>query len=276
MKSNPLRNFSLLALFCLLVLIAVCVYPPRSQKVEAQYQGTFSQQLDVETLQFAWTNTPSVNAIHHNLGQAAHTIFIPVTTGGGAGCSIIFQGSGDGLNWTTLAALPHIASWTYPVTLFAFGTFNYYQIVANPHSQTCFTSGVFPIYYVGYQFGGPLIPGAENFASTPGAITLVFPTGTDGNPYQPIGGQCYNPNASTAYLQLFDSTAAPSLGTGYFYQIGIGAGLDVDFNFHNFAGNQLLYAGAATTAGGATAVSSALLCDFQINRRGPFGSFAGQ
>jgi len=84
------------------------------------------------------------------------------------------------------------------------------------------------------------------------------------------------PKRQRSLFAAFRLDSAPSLGTGYFYQIGIGAGLDVDFNFHNFAGNQLLYAGAATTAGGATAVSSALLCDFQINRRGPFGSFAGQ
>jgi hypothetical protein len=254
------------------VIIALGLLVSRPPEVEAQYMGTFSQQLDTETFSFTWGNTPIVYKIR-NLGQAGHSLFIPSTATSGQGCSIVLQGSGDGLEWTTMAALPYTGAGAFNVMLYASGSFTILRIVANPHYSTCTAAGTSKVYYVGYQFSSPAFDANEALTATFKGPTALFPTGTDQNPYSLAGMQCYNPNASTAYIQLFDTAGTAVLGTGYFYQIGVGAGASADFSLHDFSGYFLLYIGAATTAGGSTAVSSSVTCTVEANRRSRFGWF---
>jgi hypothetical protein len=247
-------------------------HPPR---VLAQYMGTFSQQLDTETVSLTWGNTPSTQSLK-NLGQAGHTLLIPPQTGGGAGCSIVLQGSGEKTNWVTLAVLPHPAITNTTAALSAFGSYPYYRVVANPNSKTC-TAGAITAYYVGYQFPPSAVLATETFLDNVASLSSLFPTGTDPNPYQVLGGQCYNPSSVTgsiSYLDLWDSATTPTLGTGYFYEIEIGAATAHDFDMHSFTGNYILWAAAVTTQGGTTPVSSAFECDFQVNRRGPFTTYS--
>ena len=259
----------------LLWLMPTFKNPP---KVEAQYMGSVGLQTDVEGFTFRWTTSPQIFHLK-NLGQVGHTLVIHNFPGSGAavGCDIQLQGSGDNVNWNNMAVLP-FNSTNNPIVIFGEGNFTYFRIVVNAASQTCGPPGPFlnRLDYVGYQSPIPVIPGSETFAVSVKTPTLVFPTGSINEPYQPIGGQCFNPNGSTAYLQLFDASSTPTLGTAYNYQVGIGAGQDFDMSLHNFVGGQLFYAGAATTAGGSTAVTNALVCNFQVNRRGPFGSYAGE
>jgi hypothetical protein len=262
-----------------LIWLGVSLFSPAPKTVEAQAPQPVQQLLDVESFNLTWANSPTVFSLR-NLGQAGHSLMVLANAGGGPGCSIQMQGSGDKTNWTTLAVLPNPAYTSPPVTIFAAGNLTYFQIVANPNSTVGCASGAHPppvtkLYYVGYQFPASYTPGSENFKLAVSTVVSAYPDVADLNPYQAVGIQCYNPNNSLAYLQMFDASSTPTLGSGLAYEVGIAANSLANLTLNNWMGRQHLYLGAATAAGGSTAVSTALTCNLQVNRRGPFGSFGG-
>jgi len=277
MKINPLREI-ILGL-ALLFAVLVWLVPRRPSTVQAQYQGSFSQQTDVETFYLTWNSSPTVFNIK-NLGQAGHSLVVEPNAGGGPGCSIWLQGSGDNTYWVTLAALPNPTSTEPPIQIVAAGQMPYFRIIANPNNTTTCKSSANPppvtnLYYTGYQFAPPAVNASETFRVVTASPQSVYPDATDYAPYQVLGVECYNGNSSAAFLQFFDASSTPTLGSGQFWESGIAATQHADFQLNNFSFKQHLYLGAATAAGGSTAVSTALICNVQVNRRGPFGSFAG-
>ena len=277
--SNRLRDFYLISALLVTVLAAILFRPFLPEKVSAQYQGSFSQQTDVETFYLTWNSSPTVFNIK-NLGQAGHSVVIEPNAGGGPGCSIWLQGSGDNTFWVTLAALPNPAYTEPPIQIVAAGQMPYFRIVANPNSTTTCKSSSNPppvtnLYYTGYQFAPPAVDGTETFRVVASTPMSVYPDTLDFAPYQVQSVQCTNANASLAYLQFFDASSTPTLGSGQIWETGIAASQQANFRMSGWMGHEHLYLGAATTSGGSTAVSTALLCNVQVNRRGPFGSFAG-
>jgi len=80
--SNRLRDFYLISALLVTVLAAILFRPFLPEKVSAQYQGSFSQQTDVETFYLTWNSSPTVFNIK-NLGQAGHSVVIEPNAGGG-------------------------------------------------------------------------------------------------------------------------------------------------------------------------------------------------
>jgi hypothetical protein len=84
------------------------------------------------------------------------------------------------------------------------------------------------------------------------------------------GIECYNPNASAAYLQIFKSTNQPTLGTLILTQFGIPAQSAWSYHGPPLFFDNSFWAGAATTSGGNVAVATGLACSYQMNGAGPF------
>lgn len=77
--------------------------------------------------------------------------------------------------------------------------------------------------------------------------------------------QCYNPNASIAYVQLWDQTATPTVGTtAPKLSIGLAAQATSPAIYLQARLLNKLWAAATTTATGNTAPGSALVCNFGI------------
>jgi len=271
----PIFGVLLCAVCCVLALWMNL--PPRT--VQAQAPQPIQQLLDIETFNLTWAHTTTTFPIH-NIGQTAHTLTAVGYPKGAHGCTLQLQGAGDTFNWVTLAVIadPDISGPPYPATVggytsFASGAFSYYRIAANLETAAC--TGTETLFYTGYQFGPTILSGSENFPLSVSSPTSAYSHESDPLPYQVLGVDCYNPNGSTAYLQMFDANSTPTLGTAFSFQVGIPQTSTVYLPLNSITGLRHLYLGASTTAGGATAVSTALVCSVQVNRRGPFGSFAG-
>jgi hypothetical protein len=200
-----------------------------------------------------------------NIGQAAGSVQFRGVTG--QSCPIYLEGSADNTNWSILAASPPgNAGSTF---FYANGFFSYYRLAFNPNNNgSCNDLTVTGSYY-GYAAPLPINSVDEwvtaSSVSTPTLLNLTGfgPVGLDGI-------QCTNTGAATAYLQLFASNTAPTLGSNFFFQVGIGAGLTfATGKLPSYATTLSLYAGASTAAGGSTA-GGPLVCNFQINPTGPF------
>lgn len=109
---------------------------------------------------------------------------------------------------------------------------------------------------------------ATNFqaalSNTPAAIRTC-PSSTYGAGCALAWMQCYNPNASAAFVQAWDQTAAPTVGTtAPKISIGIPAttvspAIQLEATLFNKA-----WVAATTAATGGTAPGSALVCNFGI------------
>lgn len=94
------------------------------------------------------------------------------------------------------------------------------------------------------------------------------------------GVQCYNPNASVAFLQLLKSSSgSPALGSGPFFEIPIPAHSNFSYigppvQIWNMVPNPGMlgsfWLGASTASLGSTPVGTPLECNVQLNTTGPF------
>jgi hypothetical protein len=250
----------------LLLLLAAIILSCNSPRLtHAQFIGYVSQQTVTKKINELMIATTTHMTLQ-NLGQAGHSLVVSSTIGS---CVTTLDGSTDNTTWFVLAStadtgngvlLLAVANGYFPALRL---TFNF---EANPSCNTGQVTGS----YAGYQTPLPML---QTFygRGTPLPSTVASPVVITPLPAPWIlgGFSCFNPNGSTAFLELFDPPSAPTLGTGYFFIIGIPAGgLYVHQSNVNYAGQYQLYAGAATTAAGSTAVSTALVCSFQFTNNG--------
>ena len=255
-----------------ILALALCATPAR-----AQYIGNVGLASTVSNFTYAGglvtVVIPPCDATHTSnciemIGQAAHLLNLNYAIGNE--CEILLDGSADGSHWSTLAAAHFNQSNAAQSQLTtANGYFPLMRVKINPGGTTC---AAITGTYSGFQVPLPLSNLALNFSnSAVGAVHNVGGTTID-TPYLFVGCQCFNPNNAVAWLQLFDAHASPILGTTPpTYQAAIPAlGAFTLQPGVSLLGTLLLWAGATTTAGGATPVASALTCNFQINYNGPF------
>ena len=78
-----------------------------------------------------------------------------------------------------------------------------------------------------------------------------------------------------AFLELYDNALSPPLGTkSFFYEVGIPPASSFSYTGgKSLFGAQIFWAAAATASNGTIAVSTPLVCNFQVNYSGPFAPF---
>ena len=221
------------------------------------------------------TIVPTCDASHTTnciamIGQASHLVqvFYP----GEAECTVWMDGSNDGVNWATLAAITffHISLPRFgQQTMTANGWYQLIRLKVNPGSgDSC---GAMTGTYSGWQYPLPLSPLGANFTSDAvGSAVNLSGLSVDA-PYLVQGVSCYNPNSSVAWLELYDHGGTPTLGTdAFFFEQAIPATSSFTYSGPNLEGTLMFWIAAVTAHAGATPVSTALNCNVQINYNGPF------
>ncbi len=248
-----------------LLVVSLLLSCNSPKPLHAQFIGYVSQQ--TVTKQISAVMTASTTHMDlQNLGQAGHSLVTSSTIGS---CVTTLDASVDKINWFVLASTADPGNGVLLLAV-ANGYFPALRLTFNFGANSICNTGVVTGTYAGYQTPLPVLqtfygrgtPTASNVASPVGITPVVAP-------WIMGGFSCFNPNGSTAFLELFDPPSAPTLGTGYYFIIGIPAGgLYVHQSNMNYAGQYQMYAGAATTATGSTAVSTALVCSFQFTNNG--------
>lgn len=266
----------ILILFLLVLLVT-------TGDVKSQYTGNVGLATTVANFSYTANSgqkiigvcsaTQTTNCIKM-VGQSAH--LITVNSPAYPPCRILLDGSFDGSQWQTLAQI----DWeTFvnqaPTQALANGYFPVLRLKINPTGDAPCTTG-FTGAYQGFQT--PLTPFNVNQTFARSAISTpvnVLAAAAGSTRYYLVDGfQCTNTNASTAYLELSTSQAAPTLGTGnYIYEFPIPAGQAFTYPGPPWMGTYLFWASAVTASNGNTAVTTALECDFQMNFAGPFAPF---
>ena len=262
-------NKSRLWVVLAMVWIGLTVVSPRLPMMEAQAPTKISQTTFPFRFSFTSNGAAKVFTVS-NLGQAAHTIAMTGSTV--TGCALLFQGSNDNSAWTTLAS----GIWSYPAAQngasISQGQYTFFRLAYNLSANTNCTGQAVVISYVGYQFPLAIAQSTIEFLVT-SITTPVYVFVSDSTPVIVSGLQCYNPNASVAYVELFDSPttgSAPTLSATTNFVFGIPASVTTEIPTHNLKQNTGVWIGAATTYTGVTAVSSAISCSVQVNPKGPF------
>jgi len=272
---GSLKRFTRL---CKMALV-VAAFTAAVRPALAQYIGNVGQASTVSAFTISGGTTeqlvnPCSASITSNcikmIGQASH--LVQLNYGSRAQCTVLLEGSPDGTNWATLGA----ATW-FAISLARFSeqtivANGYYQLIrlkANPNGgDTC---GAMTGNYAGFQTPLPLSPIATQFKSHTVAAAANIAGSTNSTPYLLAGFSCYNPNSSVAWLEFFDTFATVTLGTTpFFYEEAIPAMSTFSYTGPNVLGLSGFSAAAVTAQGGATPVSTALSCNFQINYSGPF------
>jgi hypothetical protein len=253
----PFGAFMLLVL--ILAAITISLLPwSKPQKVEAQFAGqsTFSLPFNINIP--GSSSTPQYTIIP-NRGQVAETISYswdancapPFTSG-----NIYLEGSNDNANWFVLTASAGVYSSTGSAVMYSNGYFTYKRL----SFPACGTSALASTYsgtYTGYTIPLPL----NNVTPTifPVSVQAAAALGPVGF-YLVSGFQCFNPNASTAYLAIGSDVLI----------IGIPAGQVYNYQGPAFLGNRAsTNIGAYTTPALSTAVSTAVPCTVELTS-GPF------
>lgn len=248
------------------LLLLFALKRPNLPKVEAQAQTSFSQN-------FTFTGAnQGVNQYIKipNRAQTAHTVEIRWSSG--SGCPIQLDGSADGTNWFAIASAANPTN--------ALSTAGYEFLTANGYftflrikvfgSTSC--SGIAHTgTYTGYQCILPVsniltVADYNNFKDIT-QLTFVTLNG-------PANGiksfQCLNTNASSAWLQIFNSVSPASLGPGFLYQMVIGASSPFIYSGPEIVGQNTFWVGAATADSGNTKVTNPVICNFQEDFSGPW------
>jgi hypothetical protein len=120
--------------------------------------------------------------------------------------------------------------------------------------------------YAGYQFP---VPSSATFSPL-GFVQQNITTpvqilgSTISAPWQVFSMTCSNPGAAVAYVQLFDSSSAPTLGSAPTFEVGVQAAQTVSFvPTLPYTGFTVAWIGAATTPSGSTAVGTGVVCSEQ-------------
>ena len=202
------------------------------------------------------------------IGQVSHQVIATYAGSVGHPCEVLLDGSLDGVLYQTLSSL-YFSGPAATESMVANGNYPNLRLKINPGGLS--TCAALNGTYTGFQTPLPVSSIATPIHQVASAIAQVNTAVTLNTPYLIAGVQCFNPNGGTAYLQLFDAAASPTLGTAYFYEIGIPAGAVFNFPLgSSLLGKTILWMGAATAAGGSTAVGTAVDCNFQMNYWGPF------
>lgn len=250
----------LAALFIGVVIIMPLYFSPKAVAESGMPNSTFSQPFNQSL------GTAQSFVTLKNLGQLASSVEY-VFSGGGTGCRMLLEASSDNSHWSVLAqAISNLNGSTS--FIYANGFFNYFRLDFNPDNMSeCSSTTVAGSYY---GFSSPLSVARSDATafksgiSTPSAIYEV------NSIYSVDGLQCTNDGTSAAWLQLFDATSTPTLGTGMMYEVEIPANGTFTFSGPaSFIGQHTLYLGAATSAGGSTA-GGPVECNAQINLAGPW------
>ena len=283
-KIRHAATVTILAGFIAAILAAV-IFTPRVPIVEAQSGNvSFSLTFQVPISSFAqYITIPNRN-------QIGHTVNYAYTTNPGsellANCGIFLDaanngtGTTSGSNWNTIAASGN------PIGL-QNGNFsaNGYSTFYRLKIPEC-TESAITITYVGYFSSVPVMPLSYDGANRHGTTATAVSTVVRADPIYATPGvltsfQCGNPDpTNTAYLQIYVGNSTPSIGPGMM-MFSIPAAQTVNFSetpisyFALSTGTNYaqLYAAATTTATGTTAVSTALVCNFQTNATGPYYPF---
>ena len=273
------RVGKLLALLSLFALgLAACVYLTE-QTTEAQYIGTAGQASTVSSWHTAGTSTaiiiPSCTAsVTSNcikmIGQVAHQL--TVNYSGTTQCTVLMEGSLDGTNYDTLAAVTVFAQGGAYTTQETVSANSYYPLIrlrVDPGSGT--TCPSLTGSYTGFQTPLPLSNLSMNFNSAAVASPVNLAGSTALTPYLVKGFQCYNTGSSAAFLELFDASITPTLGSGkWFYEAPIPGQTTFTYPGPDLFGYFIFWAAAVTAQNGNTAVTDKLECNFQMNYWGPF------
>lgn len=258
-----MRNLSIALLA--LTLCGIC------KPCRAQFIGYASGQTVTQSLTVHYTAGSQAQTIAlRNFGQVGHSMGVTWTTGDPT-CTILLEGSVGSTAPVVLNAIPFQAGDTLSTRIgFSSGWFPQLSIVINP-SGNAFCAADVNISYVGYQVPIPINPVAlpyiVNNVQTPVKINGLVSIQT---PQIVTNFTCYNPNNAVAFLQLFNSTTVPTLGTANF-EVGIPAQSSYTYNGPGgIVFRTIAWAGAATTAGGNTQMGTALNCTFMNNVYGPF------
>ena len=242
----------------------------------AQFLGDVGLQTVTQKFSISVTTASSTFSLP-NLGQMGHTVQYQWSGVSSPGCEFFLDGSTDGTNWITLAAGPAPISVSFPASLvYANGYFNALRLKINPGSLAVCNGSSLTGVYVGYQVEIPIqyvssgIPGTNTGTNTVSAQTPnsayngVFASA----PIMLTSLQCYNPNASVAYVQVIWGLT-PALGT-----TNVSFGIPATSQFSYFGtplfGQGELSVGASTTPTGSTAVATAVPCWVAYSLTGPF------
>jgi len=270
------RGWPALALLSFVAFLAWMVCRPAAPilRVEAQGSGQNTYTLPFSIAASATTTIvtiPNVNQI----GDAVSYQWGTSPTN----CIFTLDGSNDQTNWFSTAAASANSGQTAGY-LISNGYWTFHRL----KFSNCSRSTGAPVAtgtYVGYGQTlaiNPVTTSLPTFSIA--SVTSVLGAAL-GSPFLLQGFQCFNPNGSTAFLQLFNSLTSPTLGSSTFYQVGIPAGALFSYSgppivvswstvVSQTSTINILYAGASTAAGGSTAVSSGLTCTFTLNAAGPF------
>lgn len=277
-----IHNFSVavgtLGLLVLLSIVGIHVgrdFPTVQAQGFEPFSKTFTVPVSLTTTIIPACTTGSTECIP-NYKQIAHQVSDSFAgSSSPTNCGILIDGSNDNLSYYTLAAIPPGNGALHEIfTTQVNGYFPYIRLklFACDVAQT--------ITYVGFSMPLPFLNQSVTQWDPIGAIGPVaqFPS-----PYILNSFTCTNNAASPAYLQLYIGNSTPTLGTGFIYEAGIPANQTLAFagppinsyasDVHAGVSWTSLYAGAATTLGGGTAVSTNIDCNFQLNPSGPFFPF---
>jgi hypothetical protein len=255
----------LLSAFCLLIFFTLFKCP---SPVSAQ--GPIGNVNFAQPFSVTMTSAESTVSVR-NIGQAAGSV--QYNSLPNALCPIVLEGSANDTNWWTLAtSSPELVRLSPTSGLFYANGFNsYYRLVFNPNATTSCNNLTETGTYYGYS--APLPINKQDVwyeVDSLSSVDQVMSSTSGVIDWALDGVQCTNNGSAEAYLQLFSSAATPTLGSGFFYQIGIANGQTFSQNLTGIIGpDGPLWAGASTAVSGSTA-GGPLLCDFQVNATGPF------
>lgn len=244
---------------------------PNLPRVEAQFAGQSAVQVS-----FSF-NHPSVYTIippcigtvptptkpcFPNANQIGHAVTLSWASASGT-CLFYLEGSNDNAAWYTLAAAS-APSATSNQMIFANGYFTFMR------GETSSCNGNLTGVYTATSDPLPINP--VTVSATSNTVAGAGQLFGDDLPYILTQIICFNPDSThTAYVQLFDSSGSPTLGTGYFFQLGLPPLQTVSAPNIYVEGIHTLWAGASTTQGGGTAISGfSVGCSASVNATGPY------
>jgi hypothetical protein len=210
--------------------------------------------------------------------QWGHMVTFTFSNFNTGSCSVWLEGSSNGGNTYEVLAQAVGSNITANPSqfLYANGFYASMRLVLNPLAVSCGVSlETFSGTYYGIQDTVPINPQSTIWVNNSVGSAQILTAGwTYALVYEVTGITCFNPNASTAYLETFDTLTTPTLGTGMNFEAGIAAGATFTMTGPPYLGSDIFYIGAATTPTGSTAVSTALSCTVSLNISGPFYPFS--
>lgn len=258
-------------------LLALLLLP---QVARAQYLGAISQLTTTQNFTESYTagQTTRYNLSVNNVAQVAHQITLEWTSTFADQAPIVYlEGSLDNTSWLVLSVVPG-GTMNVPRSMSANGYYPFIRIVVNVFGASLAHDSSIAISYAGYQF--PIqIPGygdpvAVFNASTYTQLLGTLEGGFSASPQALLSLSCQNPGGATAYLEVTSSAITPTLGSAtILFETPIAASGFFQYSGPPIEASKAFWIGAATTAGGSTAVGTPLRCTASVNSVGPFGPF---